>query len=557
MSRYNSDKYSEDNHRGASLIQGLTTEQIRKKANANSSEYENIKEDDLIKDIKDFKTTETDMMWGHLANKDKLVSEEQIKPFVKPDRRDTSDSPKKYSDKRDESDDLKDLINKNNGGSYGSKNDHHTQPSTYAPSYGSHRDDDSYRDKRSSEKDHSEEDEQLKKLTMLRQLGELNQNGVKLSQNYSMNSDYKSMKFEYDLHRGIRDKHNGVRWLNNTILNACWGMELANEKFNPFDFSMDGWSKQIEADTENGDYYDVFGELYEKYVKSGKPVPPEIKLMLMLTGSAIKFGITKGTLNAIPSTAETLDKNPDLRERLRQNAQLDKESMGGTSRRVSGFNQELIKQQELARKNAEDLEMLRQQKREVMMMQQNMTPSVDPEMQNYITQNEIIRKNQQMEIGQLQRQLNMMRSDSRSMYSTRTGGTEGVDMSSIGNQQTMKPPVLPNRMRNRQTGLNYNIDNNNQDIFRQRQISGQKKMMKEQDKFRTQMMQNRTFDVSGKIDESSEDRSINYNSNFNQIIDDALKETVSIGSDTSITMSDNSKTSKRGRKKKQNIKINT
>lgn len=570
------DKYSEDDHRGASLLRGLTAEQIRNKANDNTSESDHIKEDDLIKEIRDLKTTETDMMWGHFANKDKLVSESQVKPFIKPERRDSSsDSPRKYSEKKDDSDDLKDLINKNNAG----RDDKYPKPdaSAYGPSYGPDKsksyDSDTYgyNSRKSSEKDESEEDGMLKKLNMLRKLGELKQNGVNLSQNYSMNSDYKAMEYEYELHRGIRDKHNGIRWLNNMMLNSCWGLELANDKFNPFDFNLQGWSEQLSEDTENGDYYDVFGELYEKYVKSGKPIPPEIKLMLMITGSAIKFSFTRGMLNSTPDVAETLDKNPDLRERLRQNAQLDKG--GQTTMRNNGLNEALMKQQELARKNAEDLEMLRQQKREVMMMQQTMSRDTDGEMQNYIMQNDIIRKNQQMEIDQLQRQLSQMRSDSRSMYSQRTAGTAGTD-----NQKTMKPPVLPNRFRNRQgqgqgqgqvqtqgpgstvnqqMPFNYNLNNNNQEIFRQRQIMDQKKMMKEQADFRTKMMQNQKVNLGIKIDESSEDASVNYNSNFNEIIGNAVKETGSNGSGTSITMSDTSKGSRRGRKKKQTIKIKT
>ena len=32
-------------------------------------------------------------------------------------------------------------------------------------------------------------------------------------------------------------------------------------------------------------YYDVFGELYEKYSQPGKSVAPEIKLMMMVSGS--------------------------------------------------------------------------------------------------------------------------------------------------------------------------------------------------------------------------------------------------------------------------------
>ena len=54
----------------------------------------------------------------------------------------------------------------------------------------------------------SEEGKMLKRLDMLRKLGELAQYKVKLSQNYNMNSDYFTMKYEYQLHTNIRAKQN-------------------------------------------------------------------------------------------------------------------------------------------------------------------------------------------------------------------------------------------------------------------------------------------------------------------------------------------------------------
>ncbi len=58
----------------------------------------------------------------------------------------------------------------------------------------------------------SEEGKMLKRLDMLRKLGELAQYKVKLSQNYNMNSDYFTMKYEYQLHTNIRAKQNFVNW---------------------------------------------------------------------------------------------------------------------------------------------------------------------------------------------------------------------------------------------------------------------------------------------------------------------------------------------------------
>lgn len=50
--------------------------------------------------------------------------------------------------------------------------------------------------------------EMLDKMEMLRCLSELAAEGIKISQNYDMSSDYEAMKFEYDLHKKIREnKH--------------------------------------------------------------------------------------------------------------------------------------------------------------------------------------------------------------------------------------------------------------------------------------------------------------------------------------------------------------
>ena len=54
---------------------------------------------------------------------------------------------------------------------------------------------------------------------------------------------------------------------------AVSALEFLNNKFDPFDLKLDGWSESI---TENLDEYDdVFGELHEKY--GGKTnVAPEL-----------------------------------------------------------------------------------------------------------------------------------------------------------------------------------------------------------------------------------------------------------------------------------------
>jgi hypothetical protein len=202
---------------------------------------------------------------------------------------------------------------------------------------------------------------------MLRKLGELTQYGVKLSQNYHMNSDYKAMKYEYELHRSIRDKQNGVKWLSNMMLNACWGMELANDKFNPFDFKLKGWSEQMSEDI--GDYYDVFGELYEKYFKAGKPVPPELKLFFMISGSAIKFHLANVAMNSLPNIGDMMNKNPSLADKLRAQAASDKIRQQNSKTREA-FNTAAEREHMTANKKTSDIQMLKDKRDEFEKMKQ-------------------------------------------------------------------------------------------------------------------------------------------------------------------------------------------
>jgi hypothetical protein len=162
------------------------------------------------------------------------------------------------------------------------------------------------------------EETALKKLDMLRKLGELSQNsGVKLSQNYSINSDYKTMKFEYDLHSGIRSKQNAIKWMAGMMIGIVGGIELLNDKLNPFDIKFDNtWSSKVATDIT--DYHDVLGKIYEKYTSPGKEMAPELKLFLMLTGSAVSIHFFKGIANLVPKAANKLDNDPNLIKTLRQ-----------------------------------------------------------------------------------------------------------------------------------------------------------------------------------------------------------------------------------------------
>ena len=223
--------------------------------------------------------------------------------------------------------------------------------------------------KKQEEPPMTEEELLLKKLDMLRKLAELAQSGVKLSQNYNMQSDYKTMCYEYKLHKDIRAKTNGVNWMSSMYLNLCYGLEMANEKYNPFDLKLSKWSEQINADINS--YYDVFGEIYDKYNEPGKNMAPELKLLLMMSGSAIKFHLT----NTMMSNMPMLGKTPaDVTEQMRQkaladnNAKMREQAMRNNAELSNYAN----KDHAAAAQRIADLNMLKQRDMEQINMQREL-----------------------------------------------------------------------------------------------------------------------------------------------------------------------------------------
>jgi hypothetical protein len=220
----------------------------------------------------------------------------------------------------------------------------------------------------------SPEAQMLKKLDMLRKLGELAQYGVKLSQNYNMSSDYFTMKYEYELHKSIRSKQNSVNWMSSLMLNCIYGVEILNDKYNPFDLKLKNWSEQINADINN--YYDVFGEIYEKYNKPGKNMSPELKLILMISGSALKFHLNN-TLLSQPGKIEMNNGNnsnnyiqdPVLLEKMRQQAVSDRIRQE-TEKNNEILRQKAEKEHELVHKQVGDMLYLQQKKQELDVEQQ-------------------------------------------------------------------------------------------------------------------------------------------------------------------------------------------
>ena len=162
-------------------------------------------------------------------------------------------------------------------------------------------------------------DEMLKeKFKLLRKLEELEQKGVTLTKRYSMDSSYAEMKGEYDTQIEERERHNSVKFQGKMLLACITGLEFLNNKFDPFDLKLDGWSEQMNENL--GEYDEIFGELHEKY-KSKAKMSPELKLLFQLGGSAIMLHMTNTMFkSALPGMDDIMRQNPELMQQFTQAA---------------------------------------------------------------------------------------------------------------------------------------------------------------------------------------------------------------------------------------------
>lgn len=206
---------------------------------------------------------------------------------------------------------------------YGKFNDIPIQPDKHVP----------------SEPQLSKEEQLREKFKYLRLLEDLESKGVSLSKKYNMDSSILEMRGEYETHVAEREKKNSVKFQGKMLMACITGMEFLNNKFDPFDVKLDGWSEQINENIN--DYDDIFSELHEKY-KSKASMAPEMKLLFQLGGSALMVHMTNTMFkSALPGMDDIMRQNPDL---MNQFTQAAVNSMGNESAPFGNFMGDMMGQ---------------------------------------------------------------------------------------------------------------------------------------------------------------------------------------------------------------------
>ncbi len=190
----------------------------------------------------------------------------------------------------------------------------------------------------------SKEELLREKFKFLRKLETLETKGVTLTKKYTMESPLAEMQGEYEMIMEEKHRLNSVKFSGNMMMACVNGIEFLNNRFDPFDVKLDGWSDQVNENLN--DYDDVFAELYDKY-KSKASMAPELKLVFQLGGSAMMAHMTNTLFKtAMPGMDDIFRQNPDL---MRQFQSAAVNTMGQSSPGFSGFMDGVMNQEPLPR----------------------------------------------------------------------------------------------------------------------------------------------------------------------------------------------------------------
>jgi hypothetical protein len=91
----------------------------------------------------------------------------------------------------------------------------------------------------------SKEELLREKFKYLRKLEGLEKKGVELSKKYNMESSLAEMMGEYETIMEEKSKQNSIKFQGNMLMAAINGIEFLNNRFDPFDIKLDGWSEQV------------------------------------------------------------------------------------------------------------------------------------------------------------------------------------------------------------------------------------------------------------------------------------------------------------------------
>lgn len=159
-------------------------------------------------------------------------------------------------------------------------------------------------------------DEEKSHLVM--RLDRLRRQGMPGLRKYSVHNDIRDLRAEYKRIKNELDLEASLKFQRRMLMAVVGGLEWANKSYSPFELELDGWSESVHGDLNS--YDDTFEELFWKY-KDKVSAPPEVKLLMMVGGSAMMFHYTNTLMKAPKLTPEAMAGMQQMFQQMQQQQQ--------------------------------------------------------------------------------------------------------------------------------------------------------------------------------------------------------------------------------------------
>lgn len=148
------------------------------------------------------------------------------------------------------------------------------------------------------------------KADLVNKLGRLEKKGFTVNKRLNVYSPIDELRNEVKRITYSIDVDKSIKFSRRMLVACTTGLEFLNKKYNPFEIQLDGWSENVMENVD--DYDEVFEELYVKY-RTKMHVAPEVKLIMMLGGSAMMFHLTNSMFKSVmPNMNDVIKQNPGL-----------------------------------------------------------------------------------------------------------------------------------------------------------------------------------------------------------------------------------------------------
>jgi len=148
------------------------------------------------------------------------------------------------------------------------------------------------------------------KSDLVNKLGRLEKKGFSVNKRLTVYSPIDELRTEVKRITYSIEVDKSVKFSRRMLIACVTGLEFLNKKYSPFDLQLEGWSENVMENVD--DYDEVFEELYAKY-RTKMHVAPEVKLIMMLGGSAMMFHLTNSMFKSVmPNMNDVIKQNPDL-----------------------------------------------------------------------------------------------------------------------------------------------------------------------------------------------------------------------------------------------------